>query len=123
MRSLRLDFLFLTSKGYPGNNYDGIRHVISHHLYWLDLHKLRIDGLDWIGEHFLRDGVTFIRDLWCVGCKNYETADTVTELLRSSTGLVRFIFETNASDSLVVFLGLPSSAHPVFPLQQRSFLA
>ena len=105
LRSLRLDFLFLTSQGYPGNAYDGIQHVISHHLYWLDLHKLRIDGLDCIGEHFVRDGMTYIRDLWCVGCRNYETAATATQLMRSSTGLVRFIFETNASYS-------PGSASP-----------
>ena len=99
LRSLRLDFLFLTSQGYPGNAYDGICHVLSHHLYWLDLHKLRIDGLDWIGEHTLRDVKTFIRDLWCVGCRNYETVAPATQLMRSSTTLVRFIFETNASYS------------------------
>ena len=95
LRSLRLDFRFLTSQGYCKEAYEGIRNVINHHLYWLEFHKLRIDGLDFVGEPFLHHQITSIRDLWCVGCRNYETATTATQLMRSSTGLVRFIFETN----------------------------
>lgn len=97
LKSLRLDFSFLTSKGYMGDAYEGMRNVISHHLYWFKLHKLRIDGLDYAGHNLLRNEMTSIRDLWCVGSRNHESAVTAAELMSSSTGLVRFIFETNAS--------------------------
>lgn len=97
LRSLRLDFLFLTSQGYRGNAYEAIRNVINHHLHWLDLQKLRMDGLDWVREPPELIGMRFIRDFWCVGCRNTDTAYTATQLMRSSRDLVRFIFETNAS--------------------------
>ena len=97
LKSLRLDFSLLTSKGYIGDAYEGMRDVISHHLYWFKLHKLRIDGLDYAGDNLLRNEMTSIRDLWCVGCRNHESAVTAAELMSSSSSLVRFIFETNAS--------------------------
>lgn len=110
LRSLRLDFSYLTSQGYRGDAYYGIRNVISHHLYWLELHKLRIDGLDWVDGHLLRDEKTSIRDLWCVGSRNCEAVGTAVELMRSSTGLVRFIFETN--DSYVPTCAFPRPFPP-----------
>ena len=97
LRSLRLDFSYLTSLGYRGDAYRDMRNVISHHLYWLELHKLRIDGPDRVDRHLLRDEKTSIKDLWCVGSRNCEAAGTAVELMRSSTGLVRFIFEINKS--------------------------
>ncbi len=95
LRSLRLDLLPVSAEWYRIDVSDNILKVINHHLYWLGLRKLRIDGLDFVGVNFVNGGMTSIKDLWCVGCRNSETAAMSTQLMRSSTGLVRYVFETN----------------------------
>ncbi|KAK0508176.1 hypothetical protein JMJ35_009260 [Cladonia borealis] len=112
LRSLRLDFLPITAPLYHGNVLEDINNVIDHYRYWLGLHKLRIDGLGFINVPFRDEGVTFIRDLWCVGCRQCEAAVMTTQLIRSSTGLVRYIFETDTD----------RSPYRLFPPQDHFFL-
>ena len=112
LRSLRLDFLPLTAPLYRGPVWDDILFVIDHYRYWLGLHKLRIDGLECINMFFEREGVTSIKDLWCVGCRRSEAAVMTTQLIRSSTGLVRYIFEFDTD----------RPSYPPFPPQDPFFL-
>ena len=97
LRSLRLDFLPLTAPIYHGDICEDILFVIDYYRYWLGLHKLRIDGLEGVYWRFENKGKTLIRDLWCVGSTKYEAALMTTKLIRSSTGLVRYVFETDAN--------------------------
>ena len=96
--SLRLDFLPITAPLYRGNFFafcEDILNVIDHYRYWPGLHKLRIDGLECINLLFKNAGTTFIRDLWCVGCRKCEAVTMTTQLIRLSVGLVRYVFETD----------------------------
>ena len=96
VRSLRLDFLPLTTLSYSRDVFEDILNVMNHYLYLSGLRKLRIDGFLSVELPLVSDRSTTIRDLWCVGCRNYGTAATITGLMRSSPGLVRCVFETNA---------------------------
>ena len=95
VRSLRLDFLPLTALWYHDNVSEDFLDVINHYLHWSALHKLRIDGLVSIERALADDATTVISDLWCVRCRNHGTATMHTRLMRSSTGLVRYVFETS----------------------------
>ena len=95
LKSLRLDYLPLTAPLYCGDVREDILNVIDHYRYWLGLHKLRIDGLECINVLLVNEGMTSIRDLWCVGCRKCEAVVSTTQLIRSSTGLVRYVFETD----------------------------
>ena len=99
LRSLRLGFLPLTAPLYRGNIRKDILKVIDHYRSWVGLRKLRIDGLEWRNGLFVNEGMTSIRDLWCVGCRKCEATITTTQLIRSCTGLVRYVFETDTARS------------------------
>lgn len=113
LRSLRLDFLPLTAPLYQGNVHEDIVNVVDQYRYCSGLHKLRIDGLGPITVPFSNLEMTFIRDLWCVGCRACEAAVMNSQLIRSSTGLVRYIFETADTER---------SPFRPFPPQYTSFL-
>ena len=101
LRSLRLDFSPLAAqRRYRENVFDEMFNVINHHCrYWSGLCKLRIDDLKFVGGNIMNGRMTDLRDLWCVGCIHGETAAMTTQLMSSSTGLVRYIFETSTSYS------------------------
>ena len=99
LRSLRLDFLPLMAPLYHLHVLEDINNVIDHTRYWPGLHKLRIDGLKFVNVPFAYKEMAFIRDLWCVGCREWEAAVTTTQLIKSSTGLIRYIFETDTDRS------------------------
>ena len=100
VRSLRLDFLPLTAHSYCADVFDDILDVMHHYLYLSGLHKLRIDGFVSVERPLVSGRTTTIKDLWCVDCRNYGTAATITGLMRLSPGLVRCVFETDASIEL-----------------------
>ena len=100
LRSLRLDFLPLTAPLYRGDVCEDILNVIEHYRCWLGPHKLRIDGLECINILFVHQRMmTSIKDLWCVGCRKCEAIAMTSQLIRSSTGLVRYVFETDTDRS------------------------
>ena len=112
LRSLRLNFLPLTAQFYRGDVYEDILNVIDYYRYCSGLHKLRIDGLCCINVDFTNERMTFIKDLWFVGCRQCEAVAMTTQLIRASTGLVRYIFETDTD----------RSRYRPFPPEDPSFL-